>query len=65
MADWYHTLNWVARGMEYADNFIDDDGRRGVFVKALVENEDWAAVELERHIEALPKTPAEIARDAG
>jgi len=41
----------LATGMEYAANFIDGDARRGVFVKALVEGEEWAERDLLKHIE--------------
>ena len=46
-----HTINILAKAMEYAANFIDGNMRRGVFVRAFVEGEDWAERELMAHLD--------------
>ena len=37
--------------LEYAANHIDGDNRRGVFIKALVEGEEWAETDFKNWCE--------------
>ena len=47
----YTTRELMASALEYAANQIDSDTRRGVFVKAFVEGEDWAERDLMNHLD--------------
>jgi len=46
MADMVEEL--FGKALEYAANHIDGDSRRGVWVKAFVEGEDWAYEDLQK-----------------
>lgn len=40
----------AAAAMEYAANHIAGDNRRGVFIRAFVEGEEWAENDLMSHL---------------
>ena len=50
--------------LEYAANAIDGDVRRGVFIRAYVEDEEWAVQDLERWIERRERAADERRRRA-
>lgn len=43
--------------LEYAANHIDSNNRRGVFVKAFVEGEEWAVTDFENWRTRQPQLP--------